>query len=247
MRLLFILLFSTSLFALISIVPVEVGEKPGFSGKVGASLSTKRGNSDTDSYKAALRLTYDNNVSYVAWSELSGEYGEANNVKNVQKIYLHFRYIHNLQDKFNVIETFAQSQEDEFKLIDKRRLIGGGYRKRFFKNLIPLKFYIGVGGMYEYISYTSSTDPTENNVRANIYAAFTYPYEKRFDFSITSYYQPRIDCFSDFVTANKLELKIYIFDKMYLNFKISYDYDARPAIGVKKEDFSQDTAFVYEF
>ena len=245
LRLVLFLLLHSSLFALISIVPVEQGEKVGWSGKVGASLSTKRGNSDTDSYKGALRLSYDNNTSFITWAEINGEYGEANNVKNVQKIYAHLRFIHNLSDKYHVGEIFIQSQEDEFKQIQRRRLIGAGYRQRLLKEYFPLKFFVGIGAFYEYIGYTTD-DPSEDNARLNGYIAFTYPKE-HFDFSFTSYYQPKFDDLSDFVTANKLELKIHLIDRLYLSFRVSFDYDSQPPSGVEKYDFYQDTAFVYEF
>jgi len=247
-RILTLLLFTCKVaFGIISIVPTEVKEDPGLNGQAGLSLSTKRGNSDVDSYKGAIRLTYDNNESYVTWIQLSGEYGEANGVKNVQKIYLHYRYIHNITDIYNVWEGFLQSQEDEFKLIQKRRLVGADYRGRFLKDYSPLKFFLGVGGFYEYITYTTSQDPTENNTRLNTYIALTYPFKDTLNFAITSYYQPKFDDFEDFVTANKLELKIKIVEKLFLTFRISYDYDSKPAIGVNKTDFSQDTIFLYKF
>jgi len=242
---LLLLLSVEAIYALISIVPVEQGEKVGLSGQMSASLSTKRGNSNTDSYKGGARIAYDNNTSYVTWGELSGEYGEANDVKNVQKIYLHYRFIQNLSDKFHVGELFLQSQEDEFKQIQKRRLVGVGYRQRLLRDYFPLKCFVGLGGFYEYISYTTN-DPREDNSRFNGYIAFTYP-TKSVEFSFTSYYQPKFDDFNDFVTANKIELKIHLIEKLYLTFKVSYDYDSNPPSGVEKYDFYQDTAFLYEF
>ena len=246
-RLLLALVFGTPLFALISIVPVEMGEDVGVSVEAGASLSTKRGNSDTDSYKASARIAYDSNTTYVTWMQISGEYGEANDEKNVQKIYAHLRYIYNITDRYNVAEAFVQSQEDEFRLIQKRRLLGGGYRVHLLRDFFPMKFFIGFGGMYEYITYLSANNPNENNFRLNTYLAFTYPFKEDLRISFTSYYQPKVDEFSDFVTANKFELQFKIIEHLFLNFRISYDYDAQPAIEVKKYDFYQDTAFIYKF
>ncbi len=243
----FLLLLETNLFALISIVPVEMGEKPGISGQAGASFSTKRGNSDTDSYKAAGRITYDNNESFVTWAQISGEYGEANGVKNVQKVYGHFRFIRNLPDPYRVGELFLQTQEDEFKSIQRRRLLGAGYRVRLLREWFPLKFFFGLGALYEYIGYTTDVDPSENNVRMNTYLALTYPFSDEVRASLTSYYQPKLDDFEDFVTANKFEFRFHIVESLFLNFRISYDYDSQPAVGVKKYDFYQDTAFLYEF
>ena len=246
----FVLLLCTApLYALITITPVELGEEPGYSGKVGVSLSTKRGNSDIDVYKAATRLMYDNNVSYVTWLQIAGEYGKASGVKNVQKLYVHLRYIHNITDRYHVCEAALQTEEDAFRLIEHRRLAAVGYRHRFFQNDKKLKAFVGLGAIFENIRYTSSQEnPDENNLRASTYASVSYKFKEDMSISLISYYQPKFDQFSDFVTVNSLQLKLKIIDELYLNFTLHYNYDSRPALGVvSRYDFSQDTAFIYEF
>ena len=246
---LLLFLCTVPLQALITITPVELGEKPGYSGKVGVSLSTKRGNSDTDAYKFASRLTYDDNRSYVTWLQIAGEYGKASGVKNVQKLYAHLRYIHNITDKYHVYELAAQTEEDEFRLIRHRRLVAAGYRHRFFQNDAKLKAFVGVGAIYENIRYTDpQTNPNENNARASTYASLSYMFKKDMSASVISYYQPKFSDTEDFVTVNTFELKLKIVDRLFLNFTLHYNYDSRPAIGVaSKYDFSQDTAFIYQF
>ena len=163
--------------AIVSIAPVELGEDPGISGKVGLSLSTKRGNSDVDFYKFASRITYDNNTSYLTWLQIAGEYGEANNEKSVQKIYAHLRYIHNISDKYHVYEIALQSEDDEFRLIKVRRLIAAGYRHHFAP-ASKFKLFTGAGLLYEFIKFTTTTDPTERNFRASLYASIGYNFKE---------------------------------------------------------------------
>ena len=242
-----VLMLSSSLFAVVTITPVELGEKPGWSSKVGISLSTKRGNSDVDAYKLSAQTNYDNNISYVTWLQLWGEYGQANGEKNVQKSFAHWRYIHNINDKYHVYETALQSEEDEFRLIQSRRLVALGYRQHLFPKE-QLKTFVGIGMMYEYIKFTSKVDPTERNVRASCYLSMSYEFEKDKKVSFISYLQPKINDMRDFVTVNKLGLKIKIEGELFLSFSLSYNYDAQPAKEVEsKYDFSQDTAFIYEF
>lgn len=245
----FLFLVITPLEALITIAPVELGEDPGYSANVGVSLSTKRGNSDVDSYKMATRVQYDNNESYVTWLQLSGEYGKASGVKNVQKLYAHLRYIHNITDKYHVYEVALQTEEDEFRLIQHRRLVALGYRQRFFHDNQKLKAFIGIGTIFENIHYISANEnPDENNIRINSYASITYAFKEDMKTSFISYYQPKFDDISDFVTVNTLELKLKIIDALYLNFSVHYDYDSHPAVGVaSRYDFSQDTSFIYQF
>ncbi len=242
-----------SLYGVVTITPVELGEDPGLSAKVGLSLATKKGNSDVESYKAAGRVTYDNNVSYVTWFQVAGEYGEANKEKNVQNLYAHLRYIHNITDRYHVWEAALQTQEDEFRLINRRRLVALGYRQRFFPASPELKAYVGIGAMYEYIDYLESDDtalqnPSEHNGRISAYASLSYAFKKDTTLGFISYMQPKFDDFGDFVTLNELELRFNIVKELFLLFSLKYTYDAKPPLGIaSKYDFSQNTSFVYKF
>ncbi len=244
-----LLVWSVDLYAIITITPVELGEDPGYSGKMGASLSTKRGNSDVDAYKLAARFMYDNNVSYLTWLQIAGEYGKASGVKNVQKLYAHLRYIHNITDRYHVYEAALQTEEDEFRLIRYRRLVAAGYRQRFFQKSEKLKAFLGVGAIFEKIHYTDpQSNSDENNVRASTYVSVSYLFAEDMSTSFISYYQPKFDDVSDFVTVNTYELQLKIVDRLFLNFALHYNYDSKPAVGVvSRYDFSQDTAFIYEF
>ena len=82
------LLTAQSLFGLVSIIPVEIGKEIGLSNIAEASLETKRGNTDTDNYKASYRTTYDDGKNFVTWGEASGAYGKANGNENTNKAQL---------------------------------------------------------------------------------------------------------------------------------------------------------------
>ena len=84
----FLILSVINLYALVSIAPVEIGDKPGFTGATNGSFTTKRGNTDSDNYTAGIKFSYDNNKSYVVWSEFSFTYGEASGVKNTNKTFV---------------------------------------------------------------------------------------------------------------------------------------------------------------
>ena len=248
--LLLLFLSLQQLFALISIVPVDIGSTPGTSGKVEAGLDTIRGNTDKDTYKIALRINYDNNSSFVFWSELSGEYGKANGVENTSKIYSHIRYIYALTDKTLRGELFLQGEEDKFKALAKRRLAGGGLRYQLFENFTGLgKGYFGMGAFYEYIRHIDSNiDPKEDNIRVNSYIAHTTKFNEDSNFAYTMYYQPRIDKFSDYAISNKLELQFHIYLHLFLKFSVYYDVDSLPPTSIKHNyDFGQSTTFVYDF
>ena len=120
-----LLLLATLTFShtVVSIAPVEIGKKPGISGKTEVSFETKRGNTETDQYSVGVRAQYDDNATYVTWGELSAHYAEASGAKNTNNTYAHIRYIHKLYDQKNInYEAFVQSETNEFTKVEERFL-----------------------------------------------------------------------------------------------------------------------------
>jgi hypothetical protein len=235
----------TYLEAVITIRPVVIGKKPGFSGTLEGSLQTKRGNTEKDEYMLGVKAQYDNNSTYVTFIDLIGVYGEASGERNTNKTYLHTRYIHSLVGGFNY-EVFLQSETNEFTSIDKRRVAGGGLRYHY-KDGDWGNLFFGLGAYYENISYTTELDPNENNIRMNAYIAYSKDFSKTASLSYVGYYQPKVDMLNDYITSNAIALKIHIYKELHLKFKLYYDVDSKPAIGVKKMDFTQVTSFSYDF
>ncbi len=258
MKLLIILLITlTSLFGVVSIKPVEIGDAPGITTAGGVSLDSRRGNPDRNNYSGSVRLTYDNSINYVTWGEVAAEYGDAAGRKNANNLYGHIRHIRKIDSMSNSLraEYFTQIQSDEFKRIENRALGGAGMRYRLLDllNSISSDFfsnasaYVGVGGFYEYIGYTTSTDPYENNIRLNTYFAYTMQFDKKTSLSYTYYYQPKIDEIDDYMTFNKLELKVNVYEQMYLSFNVYYNIDSVPLTGLIPDDYGQTTNFIFEF
>ena len=246
MKIFILLLFITSyLNAIITIAPIELGKKPGTTGKVEGSFQTKRGNTEKDEYSLGLKLQYDNNASYVIFTDIIGVYGEASGERNTNKTYLHTRFIHNLYKHLDY-EVYLQSETNEFTSVDKRRLGGGGLRYHFLDDVYGDLFF-GLGAYTEQITYTTALDPKENNMRANSYVAYVNRFTERVKFTYVGYYQPRVDDLKDYINSNAIELKVKIYKHLSLKVKMYYDVDSSPAIGREKVDFTQETSFSYEF
>jgi hypothetical protein len=239
-------LLSQSLLALVTIAPVEIGAKPGFSGQAALTLETKRGNTDKQNYKTSLRVNYDNNSSHVTWAEISTEYGESNDRKDTDKAFAHLRHIRAIGVKDLRAEAFTQIQDDRFKLIKNRTLFGAGLRYKLFSIFGKDKGFVGLGAMNELISYTSD-DPYENNQRMNSYIAYSSEFGHRSRIGLSFYYQPKLNEFADHVTSTDFELRLFVIDRLYLQFKVAYDTDSNPPMGVRKYDLTQNTSFIYEF
>jgi putative salt-induced outer membrane protein YdiY len=245
---LLLLFLSSSAFALVDIKPVTIGEKPGFTGHVALSLSTKRGNTETDVYKGDVKLQFDNNTTHATWLELAYSYGKASDVENTNKSFTHLRHIHAITSKCFAFELFAQTQQDKFRSIQARDLAGAGLRLRVADTKTFGEVYIGVGAYSEYINYDDPTlDPTEHNNRFSSYIAYSHTLGKDSSITYLGYYQPIYKNLGDFYTSQSLELKVNVYLELYLSIKVDYDADQSPALGREKEDFSQTTSFVWKF
>ena len=247
MRLFFLLYISVSyLFGVVTVAPMEIGDQKGLHGNSALSFETKRGNTTRDNYKASAKLFYDDAKEYVAWSEISIEYGATNFLEDTNKYYLHSRYIHAITKEAVRSEIFFQTQEDKFRLIQNRTLLGGGARFKIFEIFKDAQGYFGIGGFYEYMTYSNSS-PVENNLRLNSYLTYTMKFQEDSTFTYSFLMQPKIDDFSDMIDSHRLSLEIPVYKKLYLNFQVIYEGDTKPVANVEIYDFSQTTSFMYKF
>lgn len=248
MRIFLPFLFSTSLFALVSIAPVDIGSKPGMSGNISGSLSSKSGNTQKDDYSLGLRVQYDQGSDYLVWGTFTYDYGTSNGTKNEDKTYAHVRYIHALDRSDWCTELFLQTEQDKFKAIQTRSLAGAGLRWRFFNSEDWGKGYAGLGGLAEKIDYTHpQINANEQNSRVNSYLAYTKSFPNASKLNYIGYFQPKFDQVSDYVSFQTLELIVPIYGKLNLSLSAKYAYDSRPPIGIQKKDTAFMTTLLWEF
>lgn len=242
-------IISPSLFALVSIAPVDIGSKPGLSGNVSGALSSKSGNTQKDEYALGLRLQYDQATDYLVWGTFTYDYGTSNGTKNEDKTYAHVRYIHALDESKNWTgELFGQSEQDRFKDINARSLAGAGLRLRFLNSDEWGKGYLGIGGLFEKIDYAHpEINANEENTRLNSYIAFTKSFMSASKLNYLGYFQPKIGDTSDYVSSQTLEFIVPIYEKLGLSLTAKYGYDSRPPIGIKKGDTAYMTSLIWAF
>lgn len=248
MRYLLLVLLSVPLLAIVAIKPREVGENPGVTGSLTGSFETKRGNTDKDNYNAAVKLQYDNNISYLVWGMVRGEYGQASGTRDTNNFFAHVRYIYNIYGDSFALEALAQAEGDEFKKIKNRSLLGGGARWRVSETDYEWGgVFVGLGAFYEYVGYSDNVDPLERNARFNSYLAYTVGFSDDNRFTAVGYYQPRVAKMDDYMLSASAGLEVNVYRQIFIGFHISYEHDSEPATGVKKDDFSQETLFRIKF
>lgn len=242
-KFLIFLIFFTYSFAIVSIEPKDIGEKePGVSGEIGASLEINRGNTDTTSTSISARVQIDKDHC-LCFATLSYEYGESSGEKNKDRAFLHLRHLEKINED-NVWEFFGQLQKDEFKDQKLRALLGTGERYRFYNNNDG-KAYLGIGAFFE--REKIENEDKKDYFRGNFYISFKKRFNENVKMAFISYYQPKLDEFSDYESINSLEFTVKLSDKLNLLILTKYDYDSRPPKDIKKYDFSQKIGISYNF
>ncbi|PHR59045.1 MAG: hypothetical protein COA44_02535 [Arcobacter sp.] len=252
MRFLFFLLFSTSLFAIVDIAPVDFKEsEDGFSGSLFGAYELKRGNTDKNELDVGGRIQYDTDET-ITWLQGEMEKDKVRNVDTDDNAFLHLRHVHQLYNPFWAWEAFTQYKTDKFKNLSDRVLLGGGIRYKLLDTGDYNKVFIGLGFYDEEVKYTEDSDtgvkdPNENNVRINSYISYKTKFQNNLELSLLSYFQPKVDDNKDYMAATTAELIIHLTKVFDLSYKIEFDYDSDPPTDVKKEDIDQRLSFIYRF
>ena len=226
------------------------GKNEGLHGNLEFSLSGKSGNSERQTNTIASQLSYRSGAHQFLTSG-SAEYGESNDIKDADNKFIHQRYIHHVTP-FLAYEGFIQYQDDAFKLLDSRKLIGGGARFNLSPASDPYLFNVGLGAYYTkeiYSPTTSIVDSTneETYIRINSYINFAKQITVSTSFSNTLYWQPRVGDISDSYAYNNLALTVKISKKLALKITLETQYDSKPVDDLKHVDHTYFTSLAYSF
>jgi len=159
----------------------------------------------------------------------------------------HLRYNRKLSERIKW-EAFGQVQYDAISQIDFRGLVGTGPRFKLSKNENYL-FYLGTLIMYEYEKASNVvSDRIQKDVRGSAYLSFSlYPTETISIIS-TSYYQPKLDGFSDYRLSSNTSILFEIFKDFAFKTNFNYFYDAFPvSSSIPKTQFELTNGLIYSF
>ncbi len=157
----------------------------------------------------------------------------------------HFRYNYKFKPKVS-LEFFLQNQYNAISKIKYRRLIGFGSRFKFGKSE-KYKFYLGTLLMYEYENSDDAFNTIHKDWRNSSYFSFSLYFNKKTSLTSTTYYQPRLDLFTDYRILHQSYFKFEIAKNLSYKTSFSYTYDAFPVLGIPKEEISIANGIVYRF
>ena len=243
-----ITLFSIQYSCFAQVVNVEAQriktDTVGWAGSVGGSFNWTQNVEQIFAINAAAHLQYKSTKNLYL---LLGDYALLKSEKKnfINNGFLHFRFNHTFTE-FLRTEVFTQLQNNKISKIDTRYLIGAGPR---FKLPMPktIKVYLGVLFMYEYEKEITDPPIYNNSFRNSTYLSFNIKPNDLISINSTTFYQPRLDYFSDFRILNQTTVSLAISKKLAVTINWNYLYDEFPVEGVPKINANYSTGFKYVF
>lgn len=245
---LFLFLCSTTCFS--QVINIETLRKASdsakWSGSISLDVSLIKNTNDIFRIANNAHLQYNDKINlWLIVNDLSFQKIDGNSLVN--RGTQHLRYNRRLSPRIKW-EAFVQAQYDAISQIDFRGLVGTGPRIKLSEN-DDYRFYLGTLVMYEYERAANTViDRVQKDVRASTYLSFSmYPTETISIIS-TSYYQPKLDAFSDFRLSSNTSLLFVIFKNLAFKTNFNYYYDAVPVSNViPKTQFELTNGLVYSF
>ena len=247
---LFILLISPlSTMAIVNMDGLHFDQKENTS-SAALDITASGSSGNQNSTKTSLNGQYNwikNKVIHLAI--VGYQYGENNNISNVNKAFIHYRYIYQMNETLD-LEFFGQLEKNEFTRISYRGLVGSGVRYSIAKTN-KHRGFLGLGGFYSSekteVTEGLTDDGVENFVRANLYFLSKYQISSTLNFSNVIYYQPRLSDFSDYRALLESKLDFKIAKNLSLRLSLDVEHDSQPSQTIKSTDVSYMTGLAFKF
>lgn len=241
--------YSITVFAIVNMDGIHFKRgQDTFVGDVDLTMAGTSGNSTSTEIAFNTQLSWLDEDS-INLAILGYQYGETNDIRNVDKSFIHYRYIAKV-NKSKDWELFAQVEKNEFTRLSYRALLGAGIRFLSANSKRHSAFFgLGAFSSKEEIKFVSGlTDHGIEEVnRANIYFLSKYKINPILSFSNVIYYQPSLSKLSDFRTLVESNFDYKINNNLSLRLRLDASYDSEPSQSIESTDISYTTGFKYSF
>ena len=219
-----------------------------FTAALDLSVSGSTGNSETKKASLNAQLNWISEKS-INLAILGYQYGESNNIQSINKAFIHYRYIHQINDSFDW-ELFTQLETNEFTRLTYRGLLGTGVRYSLAKSDNHHAF-LGLGGFYSKekteVTVGLTDDGVEEFTRANFYLLSKYNVKPEISFSNAIYYQPRFSQLSDYRALLESKFDFKINEELSFRLSLDIEHDSEPSQSIKSTDISYMTGLIFNF
>ena len=180
----------------------------------------------------------------------SAKFSEENDERSTNEAFGHLRWTRMRSPRWGY-EAFGQMQFNEFLRLDRRSLLGGGFRFRLLRSP-QQELFVGTGYMVEVerldVPEDGPDEPKSTNHRWTNYLSWKRTIGARqVRLGNTVYFQPRLDAPDDFRALNESTLEVNLTEKLSLGLHLRIAHDNRPPVDVEKTDYSLSNSLRYRF
>lgn len=235
-------LFMNSLEAISIIDPKVINENQGLSADLSLAFEYSNGDSDSEAYQFELASHYGKG-KYLHYALASAGLEKDNGSKSQDQMFIHLRHLRELnKESFNA-EVFGQLGRDDIKNIDRRDLLGMGFRYHQ-KHKEKRTFFIGLGGFYYHEEQNDGSK--ENDFRLNAYLSLKSQLTQSAKLICIAYYQPKIDELSDFDILAQIGLSNDLSKRLQLELKAAYNHHESPAFNKARDNTNMTIGLNYK-
>lgn len=237
----FVLLYPSEVFSQVNIESMRAEPKQGLSGSADFGWQLNSGNVETLTYEMGARagLGIDKHFFFItgtfAYGEEEGEPFKDEGFAHARLTCMWFPLLGT--------EIFSQVEYNDFKLLRRRQLNGGGLR------FIPFTsdragLSVGLGAMADYERIEGGGgDGLVARGTSYLNGYFTIAGAKLF---AVGYFQPLLEDTSDYRILSDAGVEFKILEASLIN-SVNYSYDTRPPDGVVRDDFTSKVTFRIRF
>ena len=212
----------------------------GFTNTLSTDLTLYKGNTNLFSFTSQYRADYKKDKLY-SFFIFNFSYGEESDIIYARDGFTHLRGVYTLFPSVRG-ELFTQWGFDDFLLLNRRYLAGGGGRFTLLDDhdtsaSLHYNAFLGVGAMYEYDDEgEDGTTLITKLARSTNYLSLGLAYEKKFVLKIVTYYQPAVTQLDDFRILLDAGITFHLFSGLSMTTSVDWKYDSDPFPGVENYD-----------
>jgi putative salt-induced outer membrane protein YdiY len=217
-------------------------------GIAGLSYERKTGNTDTNRWKANAQGMW-RAGDFENLATFEREFGSTNSNQDTNRTTEHVRVNWLYQNPISV-ELYGQLEDDAFRRLTMRALIGTGLRFRLADGE-RFKANAGAGGLWSretqsYVPNTNDAGTLDIN-RGNLYLALNGLVSPEIELNAITYYQPSFSAFSDTRILSNAQAVLHVNKLISVTLNYSLSLDTEPPEQVQPSDQTYTTALNFKF
>jgi hypothetical protein len=224
--------------SIVNVLTPHIGPpEAGFTGEIAAGVSAVSGNEDNLGFTGGVEMAQvSEDINHQILFRATGAYAQAYGQTLSQDAFAHARYRWAFHAPW-IAFTFAQADHNDFRNLALRAIAGAGLERRLWRAEWT-EASVGLSALAEYEQLVVADDTQGLFGRASAFFLLAIAVNEQLTLGSVSFFQPRLDDFTDWRALEQLSLKIAAGAHLGWESALSYEHDHRPPAGVKTDDLA---------